>query len=568
MKKLWFIGLFILTVGALHATHQKAAEITYRHLTGRTYEFTIVTYTYRGSLADRPELTINWGYQGRQTVVRREGDGTPIDEQTKENRYVTTHTFQGTGTYYIWMEDPNRNGGVVNLPNSINTPIYVESKLVISPFVSPPNSTPVLLNKPIDRGCVGVPFMHNPGAFDPDGDSLSYKLVTCRGELGLPIRGYTLPAASDSISINPVTGDLIWHSPIRSGEYNVAILIEEYRSGRTDPVGSVLRDMQITIMDNCNNRPPELHVPEKICVFAGDTLRVPILATDPDTNDILTLSATGGIFLLPQHNANTIYAVGRSPLFDTLVWMPQHAHVQHNPYPVYFRVKDNGNPNLNALKTMFIHVIGRAPQWDSIVSTFQSISLHWQPILDTNIYAYRIYRAQLRTGIMQGSCDFGFNDNAYQVIATLYDRTLSSYTDTNVEQNMQYCYRIVAEYKNFMETQMSDEICVTVLSNTPILEKVSVVETDLYNGKIELAWRKPLDFDITSDGSSFRYVIHRLFGAGAYQAIDTLYSNDTTYLDQRAGFNTLENYYRYKIELIQKQAESWISIGFSNVVSS
>ncbi|MCL2682119.1 MAG: gliding motility-associated C-terminal domain-containing protein [Bacteroidales bacterium] len=569
MKKNWLIWLFVLNVGALHATHQKAAEITYRHLTGHTYEFTIVTYTYRGSLADRPSLFISWGYQGRETEVFR--DPNPplsVDSETNENRYKTTHTFPGPGTYYISMEDPNRNGGVVNLPNSINTPIYVESKLVISPFVSPPNSSPVLLNKPIDRGCVGIPFMHNPGAFDPDGDSLSYKLVTCRGEYGLPIRDYTLPIASDSISINPVTGDLIWHSPIRHGEYNVAILIEEYRRGRADPIGSVLRDMQITIVNNCTNQQPQLHVPEKVCVFAGDTLRVPISATDLDANDILTLSATGGIFLLPQHNAVPIHAVGRSPLFDTLVWTPQHAHVQRNPYSVYFQVKDNGNPSLTALKTMFIHVIGHAPQWDSAVPTYQSITLHWQPILDTNIYAYRIYRAQSRTGITQDSCDFGFNDSTYQPIDTLYDRTLSSYTDTKVEQNMQYCYRIVAEYKNYMETQMSAEICVSLLSNTPILEKVSVVETSLYSGKIELTWRKPLDFDVTSDGSGFRYVVHRLFGAGQFQAIDTLYSVDTTYLDQRAGFNTLENYYHYKIELIQKQAESWVSVGFSNVVTS
>ena len=30
---------------------------------------------------------------------------------------------------------------------------------------------------PIDNGIVGIRYIHNPGAFDPDGDSLSYELV-------------------------------------------------------------------------------------------------------------------------------------------------------------------------------------------------------------------------------------------------------------------------------------------------------------------------------------------------------------------------------------------------------
>ena len=63
MKKYGLILLFFLPAGILHATHQKAAEITYRHVSGHTYHFTLVTYTYTESLADRPSLIINWGYQ-------------------------------------------------------------------------------------------------------------------------------------------------------------------------------------------------------------------------------------------------------------------------------------------------------------------------------------------------------------------------------------------------------------------------------------------------------------------------------------------------------------------------
>jgi gliding motility-associated-like protein len=403
--------------------------------------------------------------------------------------------------------------------------------------------------------------MHNPGAYDPNGDSLSYKLITCRGANGLDVPTYFLPSASKSLSINPVTGDLIWDSPEGIGEYNFAILIGEHRRGGV--IGSIVRDMQITI-DVCRNRPPELDVPEKVCVFVGDTLIVPVRATDPDTADILTLSATGGILLLTENAAKFSGKVGKTPVYDTLIWTPQHVHVQNNPYAVYFRARDNGSPNLNTMKTMFVQVVGRAPQWTSITPSFDNISLSWTPILDANIFSYRIYRAEAKSGIVQDSCDFGFNDASYQLLVEFRDYNISEFTDTAVEQNMQYCYRIVAVYRNLVETQMSEEICGSLLSNVPILEKVSVETTESFNGKINLAWRKPLDFDVTSNPNNFRYIIHRSLGANMFQAIDTLEIGDTTYLDER--LNTLENYYHYKIELIQHTTE--ISIGFSRIATS
>ena len=75
------------------------------------------------------------------------------------------------------MIDPNRNGSVINIPNSINQPFYIETVLVINPFIGV-NSSPKLLNTPIDNGCVGYPFYHNPGAYDEDGDSIAYELGT------------------------------------------------------------------------------------------------------------------------------------------------------------------------------------------------------------------------------------------------------------------------------------------------------------------------------------------------------------------------------------------------------
>ena len=250
MKKiLLFIAAIFLQIHVF-ATHERAGEITYRHIEGLTYEITITTYTYAPSPADRPELEIKWG-DGTSSIIPRDNyiDLTPF---IRRNIYIGSHTFSGPATYTISLEDPNRNYGIINIPNSVNIPFYIETQLVINPFLGNNNSV-VLLNPPLDYGCVDRLYVHNPGAYDPDGDSLSYKLVQCKGAGGLPIPGFEFPQASNSFSIDPVTGDLVWDKPVLQGEYNVAFIIEEWREGQR--IGYVTRDLQRKIIA-CANNPP------------------------------------------------------------------------------------------------------------------------------------------------------------------------------------------------------------------------------------------------------------------------------------------------------------------------
>ncbi|MDR2511233.1 MAG: hypothetical protein LBC89_01975, partial [Bacteroidales bacterium] len=198
MKRFIIILILSFVFTRAFATHQRAAEITFQLLESSTYTYQIslVTYTYQASLADRPEQIIYLGYENKfDTLVRYATDTIP-GAQIVTNYYKKNHTFPGPGTYIVSMTDANRNNGIINVPNSVNTPMYVESMLIISPFLSPPNSSPILLTKPIDEGCVGIPFVHNPGAFDIDGDQLRYSLIPCKTENGINIPGYAMPAAS------------------------------------------------------------------------------------------------------------------------------------------------------------------------------------------------------------------------------------------------------------------------------------------------------------------------------------------------------------------------------------
>ncbi|MFN2314631.1 MAG: hypothetical protein ABR531_09245, partial [Bacteroidales bacterium] len=205
-----FIFLFVM-ISAAMATHNRAGEITYRQLSDLTFEVTVTTFTYTLSRADRPSLDVEWGDNSITNVARISETFLPNDY--KKNVYVAQHTYPGPGIYRIIVQDPNRNLGVVNIPNSVNVVFSISTILIVNSSLGR-NSTPVLLNPPYDKAAVGLVFIHNPAAFDPDGDSLSYKLTVCTKEDGKPIQNYTLPPASRKFYVDSISGDLVWDAPI------------------------------------------------------------------------------------------------------------------------------------------------------------------------------------------------------------------------------------------------------------------------------------------------------------------------------------------------------------------
>jgi len=558
---------------SLIATHQRAAEITYRHLAGLTYEITLISYTYTPSPANayRDYLTIHWGDGTASEIPRVEIKYLPND--ISFNKYVGQHTFAGPSTYTISCEDPNRNGGILNIPNSINIPLFIYSELVISPFLGGYNNSPVLLLPPIDNACVNQTFLHNPGAYDVDGDSLSYRLVTCLGAMGLPIPGYTLPPASDSLVLNPVTGDLFWVTPPQQGEYNIAILIEEWRDGAK--IGSVLRDMQIIVIA-CDNKPPVIEPLKDTCVEAGQTLTFPVTAYDPDSN-IVTLTATGGPFLMPEHHA----VMTPNPASDTarvtatFSWPTVCDHVKINPYQVFFKAQDNSKPvSLTDIQSMKIRVVGPAPQNLTATPLGTSMTLNWDSYSCENASGFYIYRKADSSGFVPSYCETGVPPNlGYTRIATLDDLTQTNYLDNNngqgLFQGVKYCYLVTAWYPDKAEGYASNEACATLKKDVPVITNVSIRVTDPVNGSLYLAWSKPTEVDTIQAPGPYSYVITRARSdqPGQFTSIQTFNDlNDTIFTD--TILNTENHSFIYRIDFYNKTPGMEFLIGSSQPAES
>ena len=166
MKRFIVLTIFLLDFFLLQATHNRAGEITYVQISDLTYEITVTTFTYTLSLADRRELTVEWGDNSTSIAPRIEEVRLP--NYYKKNTYKIKHTYPGPGQYKIVVQDPNRNYGVRNIPNSVNVVFSISTTLTVNPSMGL-NSTPVLLNPPYDKAALGYVSIHNPGAFDPDG---------------------------------------------------------------------------------------------------------------------------------------------------------------------------------------------------------------------------------------------------------------------------------------------------------------------------------------------------------------------------------------------------------------
>ncbi len=522
-KLLLIIGFLFCFAFTAKATHQRAAEITYTWLGGNAYEFTLTCYTYTPSPAglQRDSLLVQWGDGLEEYIPRVVLQN--LGEDYTLNVYKQIHNYSSSGTYTISMEDANRNFGVINVPNSVMVPMHIETELVINPFLGYNNSVQ-LLNAPVDKGCVGKLYLHNPSAYDPDGDSLSYRLVTCKGQDGIEIPGYTLPQASQAFVIDSVTGELRWDAPLMQGEYNVAIMVEEWRHGVK--IGSVVRDMQILI-SACDNDLPQIQCDDQYCLVAGEQLAFVISASDPN-GDNVTLTVSGAPLELAISPAmvNPETAFGMHPEME-FIWNTTNAHVRNTPYQLVVHAKDDNTPvSLTNVKTISINVMAPKVQGFAADLHGHDVSLSWLAYPCPNPTSLLVYRKAGCDGYEPDGCETGIR-NGYQLIATLDNISATSYTDHDLAQGVSYEYRILAQFPDGALSIVSDAACVELKNDSPLMTHVTNDSIDLVSGQVVTCWAKPKEID-AQYVAPFSYSLTRILDGETSVVYE---GADTTFLD-------------------------------------
>lgn len=548
----FFCALFFIQA---KATHNRAGEITYKWIgPGKyTYQIKVTTYTNIGGtdLADRCEDTVYFGDGTRAVVLRSNGpcnsgcspacEGVAITSDIKLNEYITIHTYPGPGNYRISMEDPNRNADVINIPNSVNQVFYIESYLVIPFFGNGKNTSPDLTFPPIDNACVNKCFLHNPGAYDVDGDSISYELTTSRGHLGVTCPGYTYPTTGGgTYNVNPLTGTLTWCTPQMQGEYNLAMLIKEWRKnddGEYFLIGYILRDLQV-LVGTCSNNLPSIKPMSDTCFLAGTLITKTITATDPDSN-VLTMEADGGPFHVTSSAASFASTPSLTAVSGTFNWQTSCAHIRKAPYQVTVKVKDNGSQvELVDFKTFNIRIIAPPPLSLTAVPLGTSFKLTWnKPVCSlttgNKIERFCVYRKKDCLAWSPSYCEVGVPaSTGYVRIGCTKNLNDTTFTDSNngngLIHGIEYNYVVIAVYTDGSESYASNQTdCMILKRDVPLLVNVDVKTTDVVTGSIFVRWIKPslksdaLDTMVVPGPYKFRLLHHDGF-TGTFSVVDSV----------------------------------------------
>ena len=231
------------------ASHIIAVEIRTKpvNCNAHIYEITVIGYVKIGGVTFGGDESILSFGDGASVLIPEQLTPVVIDPILNIGRveYSIRHTYQAYGVYTLSFLEPNRNEGIVNMDMSVTTKFYTEAGITISENGC--DSSPYLTVPPVDRACSGIAYYHNPGAVDPDDDSVSFSLVIPKKAAGVDVTNYRYPhdisfyagmnygqsnedhAGPPVFVIDPIDGTLTWDAPGATGEYALAIKVTSWK---------------------------------------------------------------------------------------------------------------------------------------------------------------------------------------------------------------------------------------------------------------------------------------------------------------------------------------------------
>lgn len=619
---LFFLCCVILSLQEVYATHIKAADL-YATInpdnlispnSHRVVRFTLTVYCRRASVGeslnpancnDALGNCVTLDYGDGTSFSTRYSSKTLIDEDTYQFIYIFNYTYSSDRFYQASYIDENRNNNILNLKSpSDQLPFFISMGLIIENGLGV-NQTPQMTVPPVDNAETLRRFIHNPGAFDVNGDSISYFSYTPQINRGINAPEYRDPnlvqagltqdgTSGATYAVNELTGDVTWDSPVKAGLYNVAFVIEEWRTigNRKIRMSYTVRDMQIEVKDG-KNRQPIISPLTDVCVEAGHPLQRTINARDPDGDlrtELVNLTLEGELVKGTTYNKGTLQPTNNpsaSPISKIFAWNTTCNDVRNRPYQAVFRATDVvftqvrvGNEivtvdySLTDVKSFFITVVGPRPTGLRDTIREKSVDLTWNRYAcgpgSPGAFKMQIFRRVGCDAIIPKNCEIGAPDGYIQIgEVDIEDTTFSDLTAT---RGNVYSYRIVAQFKDVVRLNSpsypSTNVCVELPLIAPIITKVSFEGDE--KTSLLINWNKPIDVDTSQVKGPYTYL---LFRKKVDEAGYTLLKDfgpqielaDSSYLD--TGIEPATSYVYY-VRLNYFQKDSLVFLADSSEVST
>jgi gliding motility-associated-like protein len=397
------IVVFVLAFSLkVQATHIIGGEIGYTHITGNTYEITLTLYGDCAGNAfptlpnavPRIEIYKN-GAPFHYIDLSLTGPGvevTPVCPSEAGNTScvnnmgilpgVMRFIFKGD----IVLDGPavkwsflfnsslggNSGAGRTNAITNIASGTLMVLEATLNNTVAPNNSS-VFTTIPTPFFCLNIPQEFNQGAVDPDGDQLTFSLVpglhvdnsgTLTSVTYISPYSYTNPLATlpGSFNFNTTSGQMSFLPNLVQTSLVVNKVIE-MRGGIE--VGSCMREMNLVVLNNCNNQSPTASIPttpaggfdsNRIITICNATVnpQFVIQVTDPDLQNV-DVTVNG----LPATASYTIIGNGTPSPQVTINWNTPQPMVP-GVYNFYINCQDDGCP-LSSKQTFAYTVIQIQP---------------------------------------------------------------------------------------------------------------------------------------------------------------------------------------------------------------
>jgi hypothetical protein len=260
MKKsllIFICGLYCFT--PIFATHLRGGEITIRQLAPHSMTFRITIRVYTNT----ENTTVLFG--GDDDILDF-GDGSDPDADGKPGMLVPEQaniemphlgygvamatftidwTYSASGFHVVSYSEPNRNAGILNMDESVNTRFYIESAFTLDPTLTTVYQSPEALSDPIFLTSAGKAFGGTLACKDPGDFKLSYVAIAPQLGKSAPVINYRYP---ENFSINQYTGLISWDGNFMEsatpGEFSFAVKIfQKDIDGKV--LGYKIRDFQI-----------------------------------------------------------------------------------------------------------------------------------------------------------------------------------------------------------------------------------------------------------------------------------------------------------------------------------
>lgn len=507
----WILFFAVLFASPVYATHIRAGQITIvkDSTSSNTLAHILILTIYRETKGvDQPDARlsiipiINAQFQPTITLPQTNSSFRRIvGPDIEEVIFTFRFTFPANGFYKISFSEENRNAELVNMTNSIASPFYVETNLNIQTSTGA-NRTPYLLNPPIAFARTGQKFCYNAAAFDPDGDSLSYRLAIPALNAYQPVADYKFPhqvgapfgvpeagTGSPTFTLNAVNGDVCWDSPGVFGlgskgyaEYQIAFVVEEWRKTTAGYVrlSETVRDMQISVRDHSNKR-PELTIPNDTVLIAGASFSATVQAVDPDAAQQLRISSESAVFsqvrsLFPSQPSATLspgnhppklprdYTFQGNPAQSQFSWQTSCDLVRNQPYDVVFTAQDNAtnSTQLTDTKTWRIFIIGTPPAnvQAKAGATNQTMEISWSAYTCNTKAKLYIWRRDGCGSESPGAYSMG-TPAGYTLLGKV-DATVTAFTDHLAKPGVAYSYLVSASMENNIHSLGTPTSCSTL----------------------------------------------------------------------------------------------------------